>query len=326
MTKILLTAYLPIPKAIAPHNMFENKVSDMLDELCSLSGKLQFPMEEYGLSTIEIDLIQNSEEIQSFLAYWVEWGDLKHCRILRIVARVDIGELHWFNLVNIFHKRVTDIIVAANMASLGSLEIIGGVYLRDGNPHGNIRAMNAYSLREASNFSELRGWPTIKRLSFAKVWEWAIKQPGFLVGFGGNLTGRSINAFTHLFEGLDEPIRLFWSMVALEALYVKGKQGIARQMREKIWLLLGEQETHKKNITGLYDYRSQFVHGGLDFVGMNCYYLPKNLNTEKHEKKLVETSSLAQAILVATIQELIQRNWRGLDFSYKVEDLRKTKE
>ncbi len=94
-------------------------------------------------------------------------------------------------------------------------------------------------------------------------------------------------------------------------------------MREKIWLFLGEQETHKKDITRLYSYRSAFVHGGCDFPGINCSYLPKELDTEKQDKKLIESSSLAQAILVATIQELVRQGWTGLDFSYSVADSKK---
>lgn len=318
MATIPLTAYLLVPRPVEPHDSFKVTVCNMLDELCALSGKLQFPLEEYGVSQVAIELVEYPCKVD--LERWIEFGDLSKCKIVRVVAEIHMGASHWFDLINIYHKRVTDLIVAANIADLGSLENVGGVFFKDERPCGNIRAMNAFSLREASNLASSRGWPTLRKLNFADVWEWAVRQKGFLVGFGGGPTGRAINAFTHLFEGVSDPIKLFWAMVGLEALYVTGR-GISEQMREKVWLLLGEQKAHKKEITQLYDFRSAFVHGDLDFVGMNCFYLPEGLDTRKHDTELVKSASLAQVILTATIQELVQRNWAGLSFSYRVRDL-----
>lgn len=322
MTSVTLAAYLPIPIPAEPHDSFRDAVRDMLDELCALSGELRFPLEEYGSSEVLIESVKSVDKNQFDLARWIEFGSLDQCEVVRIVVEFCTGQLHWFKLVNVFHKRVADLIIAANIAHLGSLEHMGGVLFKDGRCCGNIRAMNAFSLREASILAGARGWPALRKMGFSEVWSWAVKQPGFLIGFGGGLTGRAINAFTHLFAAnfSGAPIQLFWSMIALEALYVDGKKGIAEQMREKIRLLLGEQETHRRDITRLYDYRSKFVHGGCDFVGMNCYYLPDDLDTRKHDADLAESASLAQAILAATLQELVRRDWSGLHFSYQVKN------
>lgn len=320
MTNTILTAYLPISIPAEPHNVFETTAYDMLDELCALSGYLRFPLEEYGSLKTIVEGVENIDKNQIDLEQWIEFGNLDTCKIVKVEVELDTGGLHWFNLISIFNKRVTDLIIAANIAHLGSLELLGGVYFKDGRCCGNIRALNVFSLREVSGFAKQRGWPTLHKLNFDEVWSWAIKQPGFLKGFGGGLTGRAINAFTHLFamNFSGAPIELFWSMVALEALYVDGKQGIAEQMREKVWTFLGEQDSYKRAITKLYSYRSKFVHGGCDFLGMNCYHLSSDMGSiTKYDNELTEAALLAQAILVATLQELVRRDWPGIEFSYQ---------
>lgn len=320
MTNTILTAYIPISIPAEPHDVFETAVCGMLDELCDLSGYLRFPLEDYGSPKATVEGVRDIDKNQIDLEQWIEFGNLNTCEVMKIEVELDIGELHWLNLVNIFNKRVTDLIIAANIAHLGSLELLGGVYFKDDRCCGNIRALNAFSLREVSSFAKRKGWPTLHKLTFDKVWSWATNQPGFLKGFGGGLTGRAINAFTHLFamNFSGAPIDLFWSMVALEALYVDGKQGIAEQMREKVWTFLGEQDSYKRDITKLYDYRSKFVHGGSDFIGVNSYHLPNDMeNIVKYDNGLTEAALLAQAILVATLQELVRRDWPGIGFSYQ---------
>ena len=58
MGRILLTAYLPIPMPGEPHDGFNMAVGDMIDELCALSGMLEFPLEEYGASQIASELVE----------------------------------------------------------------------------------------------------------------------------------------------------------------------------------------------------------------------------------------------------------------------------
>lgn len=320
MASILLTAYLPIPMPSEPQNNFKVAAGDMIDELCALSGILEFPLEKYGVSQVTIELVETPFKNQTGLEQWIEPKDIDECKIIRITTEINT-ELHWLYLIDIFQKRVIDLIVAANIAHLGSLENHEGFIFKDERPCSSIRSISAFSLREVSSFTLSKGWPKLQKLDFAKVWIWALKQPGFLVGFGGGPTGRAINAFTHLFESQGYAIDLLWAMVGLEALYVVG-QGVSEQVREKVWLLLGKRETHKREITQLYTFRSKFVHGGLDFLGMHCLP-PDGLATtvEKHTDDLIDSASLAQAILVATLQELVRRDWSALSFSYTASDL-----
>jgi hypothetical protein len=340
MINLLLTAYLPVPTPSLPQHddTFRGVLHDMLDEICALSGKLELSLGEYGTFKPAIEFLEHqSSEDQADLEQWFEPYDLDNCcGIIKIMAEVPIPTpevelgikmLSWetFSRLAIteaeFIKGIYDLIVVANIARVGSLEIDRGVIVgRDGQLSARTNAMSAYSLREASNFAASIGWPTLQRLDFAKVWNWAMKQEGFLKRFGGGPTGRAINAFTYSFEAIrTDPRKLFWALVGIEALYVKGPS-VMEQVREKVWLFLGAQDSHKKKISQLYNFRSRFVHGDLDFPGM--YFLHRATPSfDEYTDELHESVSLAEAILVATIQELVQRDWKGLSFSYTMSDL-----
>jgi hypothetical protein len=164
--------------------------------------------------------------------------------------------------------------------------------------------------------------------SFHSTWQWAIKQRGFLDGFSCSPVTRAINAFSHLIrqelfqiEGYNNPEILFWALIGIEALYAKGKTGFPEQIREKSQVLLGIQSANKKKIGNMYDFRSRFIHGELDFIAP--FLGVESKSKEDFSDVLSESTGLAIAILIATFQALIQRGWSGLQFSYVVGDLSK---
>ena len=115
-------------------------------------------------------------------------------------------------------------------------------------------------------------------------------------------------------------MQLFWALMGIEALYVKGNVGLMQQVREKSQAFLDPQEAFKKRISQMYHFRSRFIHGDLGFPGYPLIF-DGDERVQRHYEQLGKSISLAVAILVATIQELIQRGWSGLDFSYKVDDI-----
>jgi len=219
----------------------------------------------------------------------------------------------------IFPIRVLDLIIAANIANVGSLEIVEGVIVQDGEVVGRVDQISTLPGRYAKETAEAIQWPNLQTLELAKVWDWLIRQQGFLDGFGSGSIGRGVNAFANLCKAPNdeiEPIHLFWALVGIEALYVKGNANLLEQVRVKSQILLGEQESFKKKINRMYDFRSRFVHGDLDFPKMYSDY-----DWGRYDVELLESTSLATAILAASLQELIQRNWEGLHFFYKVSNL-----
>lgn len=51
----------------------------------------------------------------------------------------------------------------------------------------------------------------------------------------------------------------------LEALYCQGNSNLPGQLNVKSTLLLGDRVSFKKDFNKMYDYRSRFVHGDLNF-------------------------------------------------------------
>lgn len=208
----------------------------------------------------------------------------------------------------------------ANLAQPGSLELGDSCIFQDQHKDSNLRGMSAFNLRMARRYAKRLGWPQFQSVALDQAWGWALNQEGFLVGFGDGPTGRALNAFSHLLEETDSPLGLFWAIVGIEALYVRGKEALMEQVREKSQILLGEQIAFKKKISQMYSFRSAFVHGGLNFPG---FYLPNDgpPEAEKHESDLMESTNMAISVLTATLQELTTKNWKGMQFSYMIKEI-----
>lgn len=228
-------------------------------------------------------------------------------------------KVYGFRLASEFRERIYDLIIAFNLSNPSALEIDGGIITQDGKYLFAIDQMCTIPLQFAVRTATRIGWPYLHQLEFTKVWKWLIKQKGFLNGFSNGTLERSLNAFTHLFKVTDDelsPVHLFWALVGIEALYVKEKNSLLEQVREKSQLFLGKQKEFKKKISRMYNFRSRFIHGDLDFP--NSYVSTRDAVASKYEDELIEATALAIAILVASIQELISRDWKGVEFSLEI--------
>jgi len=149
-----------------------------------------------------------------------------------------------------------------------------------------------------------------------------LKHLDYLDGFDGGATGRAISAFSRIFEAaiIDDSMQLVWALIGIESLYVKGKTSIVEQVRDKVQAFLGQPETYKKKLGSMYEFRSRFIHGDLDFIPL---YLVGDARSvvERYEIEQTEAVDMAIAILVASLQELILRDWSGLDFTYTVSNI-----
>jgi hypothetical protein len=345
----LLEAYFPVPMPYMPrHKEFETVVYDMLGQLCGLSAEFDFPLEnppyDHGVVRPTIELVESLSEDQTYIEHLLvpEHVWVSEREILRITAEVSISDgehedfenemvvhedgisfqvppdtLRRLSANSVFEKRVYDLAVVANIACPGSLAFERGIVVQDGQPVLSTSKMSADSLREASNLATSIGWPTLQQLDLVKAWGWAIKQDGFLNGFANDALSRSLNAFTRLLDASIkyDPVALLWALVGIEALYTKGEESLTAQAREKIEAFLGPQTSHKKKFRQMYNFRSRFVHGDLDFPGRS------SVGTADYLSDVSDAISLAVAILTATIQELVRRDWKGLSFSYTVGDL-----
>lgn len=336
MPSATFTAYLVIKAPLDSRYMpIIESMDDMINELCSLSREIPIPIDGFSTVYPSIDRLsapfQESKEVEA----WMKTADLDLCQIITISTDVffqsdemtatevsTTGEqtisfptTQWIK--SIFHKRVFDLIIVANIARVGSIDLHRGAIFQDGKLVEQMKSINPSTLSEAFLYAMSKQWPPLHSLAFIDVWKWAVKQQGFLEGFGGGRVSRAMNALTHVF-GSDTFLgtdALFWAIMGIEAIYTNGEESITKQIRDKVWLFLGQQESFKKDITAMYRVRSKFIHGASDVSGRMVLY--------DYDPELVkgildsyDAERLAMAILVATLQELIRRGWDSINFSY----------
>lgn len=340
MDKTTLVAYL----GVSTHYT-ESSLEDLyalLYEFRGLSGHLKLPMYDYGTSSATIELLPSRSRDHPEIADW--WGTNLPSKLEVISIRAEVplpekalvlespsGEtrqvkgaealaVHRLSARARFIKRIWDVIVIANIASVGILNPIKSVVIQDGDPVGDIEGhIETTALWDAYDIAFKIGWPELQRIEFAKAWEWAISQRGFLDGFGDSPIDRALNAFTQVLnpDTAFGPMQLFWALMGIEAFYAKGSTGIIQQVKEKSQVFLGPQESFKKKITQMYDFRSRLIHGDLGFPGYPVIF-DADERLARHDERLHESTALAVAILTATLQELIRQGWSGLHFYYEV--------
>ncbi|GLI04308.1 hypothetical protein YDYSG_03380 [Paenibacillus tyrfis] len=138
---------------------------------------------------------------------------------------------------------------------------------------------------------------------------------------GGTPVERALSALTYLFGTSGEStqgIDLFFTMIALEALYCSSNNGIKEQLLEKSQVFLGVQNEYKKLFKSMYDYRSKFIHGGLNFPG-KYHHFDASDDFEKFTKETNDVILMAQSVLIATLQQLSKLNMHELNFKYSLE-------
>lgn len=106
---------------------------------------------------------------------------------------------------------------------------------------------------------------------------------------------------------------VLWALIGLEALYTRGHSGLRRQMLQGAEALLGPCLADRDAFSEMYTFRSDFAHGKVDFP-----YAHREGNSEEElafENSRRKTASLAAALLVASLQELIVREWADVEFT-----------
>jgi hypothetical protein len=136
-----------------------------------------------------------------------------------------------------------------------------------------------------------------------------------LDGFSNMALHRAFCAFSQTFDWRIQfgPEQLMWSVLALETLYIRGRAGMADQLKDTVTALLGDVGTVK--ISKMYDFRSRFIHGDMDFPPLGFYALGVP-EYHKFGDGMSEAIYSAISVLVRTLQEIISRDWSGLAFTH----------
>lgn len=106
--------------------------------------------------------------------------------------------------------------------------------------------------------------------------------------------------------------------MGIEALYARGTGSLQEQVRQKSQVVLGKQEDFKKVYNNMYNFRSRYIHGDLDFATNHSLDMTDKIM--KYNKDIQDATYFAISMLGASLQELVIRDWSGFDFSYIVND------
>lgn len=327
----IIAIYLPIIIWGVEGNGYSDEAERLINELLSLSGKIKYPVDDDLQFLFEFAEL-NESDFKQFNIYQSA-SDLIPRRYLKISSKfkykllslhdqhgntasfsdeqlVSITSEHY---IAIFEKSIIDLIIALNIASPGVIRTLNGVISLDGNKHKFFKQINNY-LWEASQQARNIGWPTISSLNFLDVWKWLLSVPGFIDGFGKGKTGRALAAFSYLFSKSDNFFeRMIWSIIGLESLYGESSISIRKQLLDKTEVVIGSRAKYKKNIGKMYDLRSRYLHGDVDFPARHFIFDAMS-EYEQFLRDISNAEATFSAVLVATLQEMIKRNIYELTF------------
>lgn len=215
-----------------------------------------------------------------------------------------------------FQHSVMHLLLAAIIAHPGAFAVDDLLTVND---QGYLAREGPFSLGfdGAQDRASEIGWPPLSGVSVPDAARWLMAIPGLLELEPRGPAGRAVSALSNLIAraapGRDDAVGLMWCMVGLEALYGEGTANLRLQLVQKSRLLLGEPAEFKKAVGELYDFRSRFIHGDVDF--------PLGYNRDTDESGFSETvasaTQLALALLVSTLQELVRRDRQQLKFEYR---------
>lgn len=204
-----------------------------------------------------------------------------------------------------FKSRVYELCIAFNLAYPGIFEMkeadifYNGYKEHMGNCYSNL--LNIY-LKSKENH-----WADLSILSAAQVWKWINTKTGFSHGVSSNSIERALNALTYTFNPTQYE-DLLYCMMGIESILNSNKSdGVLEQIREKCKILFGDT-INKKSVSSMYNIRSRFIHGELNFPSKFTFYDATDEYWRFISNDYSKTRDIAVSILVALIQKYIINN------------------
>lgn len=215
-----------------------------------------------------------------------------------------------------FRKRIIDLILSINLSYCGGINILEGKLFRYGkkvNDFGTI--YNDLDL--VKELSAKIGWPKLSNLQIEKTFNWLMNYKNSLDNISDSRIGRAVNAFTYLFHTSiifeNDLNDLLWSLIGLETIYTDGNTDLQNQLDYKSQLILGERQEFKKIIKNMYDYRSRYLHGKLNFASQ---FSSKDTTDffDKFYPDLHEATNTAIGTFVASLQYFVLNDITDINF------------
>lgn len=258
-------------------------------------------------------VIEYSDQyVQEFIGIDDESDVLRNVSLSELEAHVAKSVLESFSGV------LMDAVLAANIARLGSL-LFPRVYRFLNDDFVDVGPEVGRYLNGVLDEAERRGWPSFHDRSVEQVVRWLRRVPGYRERHTDTSLGRALAAASHLLAGpaSGRTLDLVWALLGLEALYARGNAALQQQLIDKTEAYLGARTSHKREFSGMYDFRSRFIHGDVNFV----FAHDVNLGTREHERfsnALAASEEVAIALLFATLQKMCSESRVELQFRVEV--------
>ncbi|MFF2092979.1 hypothetical protein [Paenibacillus sp. NPDC058174] len=162
-------------------------------------------------------------------------------------------------------------------------------------------------------------WPVIQYIPINKVCNWFNENNIWNKFVGESRLDKCLFSILHFCEDDKiSPSKIVWLAHALESIYEIPQSGILNSLKERISIILFDNYEEKrssiiKKIKQFYQYRSNFVHGSLTIHTPSEELIDSDIHQDYLEL-LFQTEEFAFRILVATLQQMIIKNWSSFNF------------
>ena len=322
--------YVPVMRL--EEGLLPYSLDRLVQEVCHLSEQIYVKHHGENLAPIKIETISKVDKQLRALEGTTKVHSAYYKFYFRFTASLKVEpqkDNTTFSSFSFFFMRtVQQLFICLNIVKPGGFDTREGVIKTTYQMHGRDYfvkekfPMLCCSLDEAFKFGETYKWPPIKELKTEVVKSILEQNWQAFETVPQNRLQRALNAFSYLFHDNlkdNSHVDLFYSLIGIEALYVEGKDGVQKQVDQKSQLLLGARTVFKKKFNELYDFRSRYIHGQLNFP--NKYPAGKLAGeVEKHRNLNFENAALAILILVSSIQHLIELNKTEIEFELRMVD------
>lgn len=304
--------------------------NNTVDELISLSGSIDIVYKKNIISKLTIKKLtkRNKEVKEIFKDKYLFIGIdtiLKFSTSIEIqnTEQLEQKEDHYFSFEYLVENYVQHLIIYSNLAKPGAFDTREGV-IKIKEISGDITTkfkefpILENSLTYAVGLSNKYNWPPIKELPLKKSLDWLRQHWSAVESISENKIQRALNAFSYLFHDnllsvANSSGDLFHALIGIEAIYVNGNINIQEQVNQKSQILLGSRSNFKKVFSELYDYRSRYVHGQLNFI--NRFFVDDKEDIAIEQLlKIYKHSAFAIAILVSSLQKHIELDKNEFEF------------
>jgi hypothetical protein len=322
---VRLAVYIPLYWPFEDDEFLWARFEVLKHEILDLSGKIDI------LRDLELVRGNRAPEFALVpftkcppLAQWLLTHDKQLPRADILRAKVDVtvarrteGEGGRDNVVRIgagIENLLMRIMLAASLAKPGGLQLGEGIVIHDGRWLMSTPKLMS-DIVYAERYVREIGWPSIRELPLEQMFTWLPDDGADLQDRPMTPLGRAMHAATYLYgeSGPQAEIdAMIYSLLGLEALYTDSHDGISEQISSKAQLFLGEMSSFKKALKQMYNVRSRFLHGDLDFPPSTTFF--GEWSRTRVFDEVERASALASMLLIATLQEMCIQGLSQLRF------------